>query len=179
MDHDNEQWRPVIGYEDSYEVSDCGRVRSLARVIVRSNGTTLPVRERILPQHRKSGRTQHRVARLHRNGAVRVVGIHRLVLEAFVGPCPDGQECCHRNDIADDNRLENLRWDTPSANQYDKVRNRRHHNANKTHCLRGHEFTAANTRIRTLHDGRTVRVCRTCHAEKTLAAYYRRKEMKS
>ncbi len=49
-------------------------------------------------------------------------GIHRLVLMAFVGPCPNGMECCHYNDIADDNRLDNLRWDTRKNNHVDMIR---------------------------------------------------------
>ncbi len=55
------------------------------------------------------------------NGNVRQV--HRLVLEAFVGPCPPGQQCRHLNDIPSDNRLENLRWGTPKENGEDRVRN--------------------------------------------------------
>lgn len=46
--------------------------------------------------------------------------VHRLVLGAFVGPCPPGMECCHGNGNPRDNRLTNLRWDTPSANSADK-----------------------------------------------------------
>lgn len=45
---------------------------------------------------------------------------HRLVLEAFVGPCPDGMEACHNNGDRTDNRIENLRWDTAKANQADR-----------------------------------------------------------
>ena len=48
--------------------------------------------------------------------------VHRLVLEAFVGPCPLGMECCHNNGNASDNRLENLRWDSHKANCCDTVR---------------------------------------------------------
>jgi len=47
---------------------------------------------------------------------------HRLVLETFVGPCPAGMECCHKDGNPMNNRLDNLRWDTPSANQLDAVR---------------------------------------------------------
>lgn len=47
--------------------------------------------------------------------------VHRLVLTAFVGPCPDGMEACHNNGSPTDNRLCNLRWDTRRANQADKV----------------------------------------------------------
>lgn len=48
--------------------------------------------------------------------------VHRLVLETFVGPRPLGMECCHYNGDPSDNRLENLRWDTKSANAKDAVR---------------------------------------------------------
>lgn len=47
--------------------------------------------------------------------------VHRLVLEAFVGPCPEGMEACHGpvND-ASCNRLDNLRWGTKVSNSDDK-----------------------------------------------------------
>lgn len=47
--------------------------------------------------------------------------VHRLILEAFVGPCPDGLIACHNNGIPGDNRIENLRWDTHKSNTYDRV----------------------------------------------------------
>lgn len=46
--------------------------------------------------------------------------IHRLILEAFIGPCPPGLEGCHNNDIPSDNRLENIRWDTAKNNMKDR-----------------------------------------------------------
>lgn len=46
--------------------------------------------------------------------------VHRLVLEVFVGPCPDGREACHADGDKENNRLSNLRWDTPVANAADK-----------------------------------------------------------
>jgi HNH endonuclease len=48
--------------------------------------------------------------------------IHRLVLEAFVGPCPPGLICCHNDGEPANNRVENLRWDTYQANENDKFR---------------------------------------------------------
>lgn len=48
--------------------------------------------------------------------------VQRLVLLAFVGPCPDGMEACHRDGNGRNNALSNLRWDTHLANMRDAVR---------------------------------------------------------
>jgi hypothetical protein len=47
--------------------------------------------------------------------------VHVLVLLAFIGPRPDGQEACHGDGNPLNNRLENLRWDTHLANEADKT----------------------------------------------------------
>ena len=57
---------------------------------------------------------------LWRKGQQNTKYVHRLVLEAFVGPCPPGMEACHNNSNPADNRLSNLRWDTRQANHKDK-----------------------------------------------------------
>jgi hypothetical protein len=49
------------------------------------------------------------------------VSVHRLVLEAFVGPCPDGMQACHIDGNQTNNRLSNLRWDTPRENSRDRI----------------------------------------------------------
>jgi len=49
--------------------------------------------------------------------------VHRLVILAFIGPCPDGMECCHWNDIPSDNQIANLRWATHEDNGKDSIRN--------------------------------------------------------
>ena len=136
----NEIWIPIPGWEGSYEVSDQGRVRSLDRVVMRRNG--IPMRRAgALMNPCTAGRTKHQRISLSDSGRRYNAWVHRLVLEAFVGPAPDGMHCCHANDIAEDNRLENLRWDTPRSNREDSVRNGRHHNASKKFCMRGHDIT--------------------------------------
>lgn len=57
------------------------------------------------------------------DGEKRCRQVHRLVLEAFRGPCPAGMQGRHLNDIRGDNRLENLKWGTPKENGEDKVIN--------------------------------------------------------
>jgi hypothetical protein len=49
--------------------------------------------------------------------------ISKIVLEAFVGPCPPKMECCHWDDDRSNNALSNLRWDTHAANKMDAFRN--------------------------------------------------------
>lgn len=149
-----EQWRPVPGYETSYEVSSLGRVRSLARTVMRANGRPLPVAGKIKSVHwnPKSRVTQVTL------GKHDVRRVHHLVLEAFVGPRPDGAIGLHWNDDPRDNRAENLRWGSYSDNNYDRVRNGIHHNAAKTHCKRGHEFTADSV-YRTKTGRRNCKLC--------------------
>jgi hypothetical protein len=53
---------------------------------------------------------------IRQNGEGKVIEVHRLILEAFIGPRPEGMECCHRNGIKTDNRLSNLEWNTHKEN---------------------------------------------------------------
>ncbi|SKU62264.1 NUMOD4 motif [Mycobacteroides abscessus subsp. massiliense] len=157
----SERWLPVPGYEGCYEVSDLGRVRSVDRTFIRRDGVEVTYRGKLLAPNVRDGR--HYV-HLYRNNRGPLCAIHRLVLEAFIGPRPEGMFGCHANDVPSDNRLVNLRWDTPSGNSRDKVRNGHDHNASKTHCKRGHEFTTENT-------GRSGsgRYCRECLRDRRAA----------
>ena len=48
------------------------------------------------------------------------IQLHRLILEVFVGKCPEGLIACHNNGIPTDCRLSNLRWDTYKSNKMDE-----------------------------------------------------------
>lgn len=138
----NEEWRPVVSYEGWYEVSNRGRVRSINRVGVHPKSGPSKYAGRILKINpRESG---HCYVSLARNGLVAVLGVHRLVLEAFVGPCPDGMEGCHNNGDPANNRVENLRWDTHANNMHDVIEHGTSFQAAKTCCPRGHMLIAPN-----------------------------------
>lgn len=118
-----ERWRPVVGRESEYEVSDFGNVRSLDRIktYVRQ-GQTVTRRHRgkiLSPGPLPSG---HLTVSLGRGDCSL---IHRLVLEAFVGPCPEGHEGLHGDDVPNRNVLENLSWGTRSQNVLDAIKNGR------------------------------------------------------
>lgn len=113
-----EQWRPVVGFEGYYEVSDQGRVRSLDRVVVEKGGMRRMRPGRIMkPVARATG---HLCINLMVKGKIQCFRVHRLVLEAFGGPCPEGMECRHLNGNPQDNRPENLAWGTRRENQHDR-----------------------------------------------------------
>lgn len=110
----HENWLPVVGYEGLYEVSDLGKIRSVSRI--NRNGVQIGgIVLRPGPQ-RKGYLT---VSLIDKDGRKKSKRVHRLVLEAFVGPCPEGHLVRHLNDIPGDNRLGNLRWGTGSENQAD------------------------------------------------------------
>lgn len=121
----SEIWKPIAGH-DGYEVSNLGCVRSLDRVIHRKatarqpNGARIRLKGKIIAAGVTS--SGHHLVMLGR-GSPRLV--HRLVLEAFVGPCPPGKECLHFDDVKSHNHLANLRWGTRSENLHDFHRNKR------------------------------------------------------
>lgn len=151
-----ETWRPVVGWDDLYEVSDQGQVRRTAP------GPSTRVGRVLKPSTTSKG---YSVVRLYRNRVRLDKRVHRLVLEAFVGACPLGMECRHLDDDKSNNQLPNLVWGTRGENEYDKVRNGRHNHAHKTRCPQGHEYTPENTNRWT--DGR--RRCRICRAARRAA----------
>lgn len=159
-----ERWLPIPGYEGSYEVSDLGKVRSLDRITndgKRVRGCVLK------PFTMPSGHLRVGLS----PGQGRTRKVHRLVLEAFVGPCPPEMEALHRNGIPGDCRLTNLRWGTKSDNARDQITHGVHPEASKTRCPAGHAYSPKNTYIR---PGTTHRRCRTCTRENQRAAYQRR-----
>jgi hypothetical protein len=110
-----EERRGVEGFP-SYQVSDLGRVRSRSvrrgRYTLVGEGWTLKT-----PTADSGG---YLVVSLRRDGRQYVRRVHRLVAEAFLGPCPAGMECCHNDGDRANARLDNLRWGTPAENWADR-----------------------------------------------------------
>lgn len=152
------RWVPVVGFETSYEVSDTGLVRSIDRVIEIVSRTGKPYKQlrpgKVLSPGRNSSSGHLHVILEGRNDKT----IHSLVLEAFVGPRPDGLMARHLDDDPTNNHLHNLTWGTRSENSNDAVKNGRHWQVNKTHCKNGHALEGDNLRT----DKRGFRHCREC-----------------
>ena len=107
MDDPAEEWKPVVGYEGLYEVSNHGRVRS----IVTKYGTA---RTRLLKP--RADRNGYMRANLCKGDGPRDHYVHALVLAAFEGECPEGWVRNHKNGVKNDNRHCNLEYVTRSGN---------------------------------------------------------------
>lgn len=161
-----EQWRPVVGYEGAYEVSDLGQVRSMDRLVPCKGGFRSSRGQTLKATPRPSGYLQVGLA-----GKSALV--HSLVARAFLGERPSGYEVCHNNGDPADNRVVNLRIDTISSNRRDTIAHGRNVAANRTHCPQGHPYDETNT-------GRTAdgkaRRCLTCHRAREHARHHAKKE---
>jgi hypothetical protein len=101
---EHEEWRPIPGYP-AYEISSLGRV----------------TRNRAVLKQSLSSRG-YRTVGLHRDGSAKTHRVHRLVLLAFVGPCPPKHEGAHLDGDKDNNTLANLSWVTAAENARHRVK---------------------------------------------------------
>lgn len=159
-----ENWRSIAGYEDLYEVSSIGRVRS-------RNGRWA---DRGVPTLMKATPVPngYLTVVLRKNGKRETRSVHRLVAETFL---PERFGCNlvrHIDGNNVNNVVGNLAWGTPSENSRDSVTHGTHRNTMKSHCSNGHEFTKENTA--TYEANR--RTCKQCNRDRGLANYAKAKE---
>ena len=138
-------WKPIKGYEGSYEVSNRGDVRSIGRV----NAYGRYQAERILKKNPHKGYVK---VALYKNGYTKWHLIHRLVAEAFLGECPEGCEVNHIDENRQNNNVENLEYITHAENV-------RHGNGNKRRSLANINHAKLSTAVMQMtHSGECVAV---------------------
>ena len=107
---ENEAWKPVVGYEDLYEVSNLGRVWSVKKNIFRKL---------------RKDRDGYLVVDLCKNGKKEWPQVHRLVAKAFI-PNPENlPQVNHKDEDKTNNQVSNLEWCTPEQNNNHGTRNKR------------------------------------------------------
>ena len=108
-----EIWKEIIGHPN-YVISNTGRVKRLAHI----------GKHALYGDRKMQEREMRLIDSLEGYKKARIGNkfkfVHVLVLENFVSPRPNGMQCCHNNGIPYDNRLINLRWDTPKNNVHDR-----------------------------------------------------------
>jgi hypothetical protein len=91
-------WKNINGFE-SYQVSDCGKIRSNG--VIRS---------------KKNCRAGYVNAHLYKNGKRKSIGVHRIVYETFIGPLKKGMSINHKDGNKENNTVKNLEQVTPIQN---------------------------------------------------------------
>jgi hypothetical protein len=105
----NEIWKDIKGYEGYYQISNLGRVKSLAKTIFCKNNRNKKVAEIILkPSISANGYPGVTLC----TGKYKRFSVHRLVAISFI-PNPENKPTVnHINGVKYDNRVENLEWAT-------------------------------------------------------------------
>lgn len=120
-----EIWKDIEGFEDYYEVSNWGRIRSKTRFMtVMRNGYVVHNRKtgKILNPVNNRG---YKTVFLY-NGQTRIsAAVHRLVANAFCEKRDGCNEVNHINENKADNRAENLEWVNHEENSNHGTRNKR------------------------------------------------------
>lgn len=111
---DNEEWRDVVGFEEAYQVSNLGRIRSKDRIVKSARYKNRHERSHILKlRHDKDG---YLTFNAKWNGIGKLLKVHREVGKAFVDN-PNEYPCIDHIDGKRDNNIStNLRWCTNHQN---------------------------------------------------------------
>lgn len=111
---EEEIWKSIIGYQEYYEVSNLGRIRSLDRLVNHSSGNSLVLRRGKIKK--LSCRHDYLQCCLWKDNTEENKDVHRFVAMAFI-PNPENKPFVnHKNGTKWDNRAINLEWTTEAEN---------------------------------------------------------------
>lgn len=172
MDDPIERWAPIPGYDGMYEASTLGRIRSY-----NTSHPGIRASEPRLLKQRLNARGYYWVPLREPDTTRHSRPTHCLVLEAFAGPRPPEHEACHGDGSRTNNRLDNLRWDSRTANMLDKHIHGRWP-GRLAHCRSGRHALTPDNLIVTIVDGAEHHRCRACRRERDVDRVARRREQR-
>jgi hypothetical protein len=117
-----EIWKDITGYENLYQVSNYGRIKTL--------GNNVNKKEKI----RKLGIDRYIKIRLCKNNVKKTIGVHILVARAFIPNSYNLPYVCHKDDNPHNNHFTNLFWGTQQDNMNDKMNKNRWSGGRKSKC---------------------------------------------
>ena len=117
-----EYWKPVVGYEGLYEVSNWGRVKSIKRIVKSPRGTRT-VKERIL--NPRKDRRGYLYVILSKYNIKKTLTVHRLVALHFIDNPNNYPYVNHKDEQKDNNVVSNLEWCDAKYNSNYGTRNKK------------------------------------------------------
>lgn len=141
-----EVWKPVLNYEDLYEISNLGRIKTLARdVYYPGDKNRKPFirrnKEKIMKQTYYGTPRKYLAVKLTKNQNPKNFLVHRLVAETFIGAIPEDMEVNHKDEIKTNNNVENLEIVTCKEN----IQKARNNNKIKPHRRCKYKLTNVET----------------------------------
>lgn len=112
-------WIDIEGYENHYQISNFGDIKSCNRKILKNNGRTHSTKERILKS--RFNKAGYKIISLVKFGKMKTYLVHRLVAQMFIGKCPVNKQVAHNDGNKLNNFCDNLRYATIQENTKDRI----------------------------------------------------------
>ena len=110
----NEIWKPIKDFENLYEVSNLGRVKSLPRIKINNKGKQL-TKEKIMKPH-DFNNGYYKVPLTNKEHLKKYYLVHRLVAQAFIPNPNNFPQVNHKDGDKSNNCADNLEWITREDN---------------------------------------------------------------
>lgn len=117
-----EIWKPITDFENSYQVSNLGNVKSIDRFFFcKSKNTPKLFKGKILKQ--RLDHNGYSVVNLKKNQKSHLKKVHRLVADAFIAKIENKEYINHKDGNKLNNIVSNLEWCTCKENAYHREKN--------------------------------------------------------
>lgn len=114
-------FHPIPNYEDCYEISPSGVIRSVDRIVIGADGTKYPFKGRVLSTHQNS-QTGYIIVSLYKNNKKQNLYVHRILAEVFIPNPLSKEEVNHIDGIRSNNALSNLEWVSSKENSQHAIK---------------------------------------------------------